>query len=31
VESAKKEIDLWFEAKELIAWKPACEAWIYED
>ncbi|XP_069693944.1 nucleoside diphosphate kinase [Periplaneta americana] len=31
VESANKEINLWFESKELIAWKPACEAWIYED
>jgi len=31
VESAKKEIDLWFESKEVIDWQPACEAWIYED
>lgn len=31
VESAKKEIDLWFEPKELIDWQPACEAWVYED
>ncbi|PNF19901.1 hypothetical protein B7P43_G12292 [Cryptotermes secundus] len=31
VESANKEINLWFEPKELIAWRPACEAWIYED
>ncbi|PSN45839.1 hypothetical protein C0J52_05510, partial [Blattella germanica] len=26
VESANKEINLWFDSKELIAWKPAVEA-----
>ncbi|KAJ3629942.1 hypothetical protein MTP99_014304 [Tenebrio molitor] len=31
VESAKKEIALWFGEKELINWKPANEGWIYED
>ncbi|XP_066991739.1 nucleoside diphosphate kinase [Anabrus simplex] len=31
VESAQKEIDLWFEPKEVIAWRPAAEAWVYED
>ena len=31
VESAKKEIDLWFSEKELVSWTPAAEAWIYED
>lgn len=31
VESAKKEIDLWFTEKELVPWKPAAEAWVYED
>jgi len=30
VDSAKKEIDLWFTEKELIDWKPAAEAWVYE-
>lgn len=31
VESAKKEIDLWFTEKEVISWKPASESWVYED
>lgn len=31
VESAKKEINLWFSEKETISWKPAAEAWVYED
>lgn len=31
VESANKEINLWFSEKELIGWKPASEAWVYED
>jgi len=31
VDSAKKEIGLWFTAKELIGWKPAAAAWVYED
>lgn len=31
VESANKEIDLWFLPEELIDWQPACEAWVYED
>ncbi|XP_046996130.1 nucleoside diphosphate kinase A [Schistocerca americana] len=31
VESAQKEIGLWFESKELVAWQPATQAWIYED
>ncbi|KAK9891603.1 hypothetical protein WA026_015564, partial [Henosepilachna vigintioctopunctata] len=30
VESAKKEIDLWFTEKEVINWKPAVESWVYE-
>lgn len=30
VESAKKEINLWFTEKEVINWKPAVEAWVYE-
>jgi len=30
VESAKKEIDLWFKPEELVAWKSNEEAWIYE-
>ncbi|BET02549.1 unnamed protein product [Nesidiocoris tenuis] len=31
VESAKKEIDLWFTPKELVDWTPAQQAWVYED
>ncbi|XP_046390159.1 nucleoside diphosphate kinase [Ischnura elegans] len=31
VESAQKEINLWFEPKELVQWQPASEAWVYED
>jgi len=30
VESATKEINLWFNEKELVAWKPAEESWVYE-
>ncbi|KAK7868267.1 hypothetical protein R5R35_000664 [Gryllus longicercus] len=31
VESAQKEIALWFDSKEVVAWKPDTEAWVYED
>ncbi|XP_053684943.1 nucleoside diphosphate kinase [Sabethes cyaneus] len=30
VESANKEIALWFTEKELVAWTPANEGWVYE-
>ena len=30
VESAKKEIDLWFGKDEVISWKNAQFEWIYE-
>lgn len=30
VESANKEIALWFKDDEVIAWKSAQDAWIYE-
>lgn len=30
VESAKKEISLWFTEKEVISWTPANESWVYE-
>lgn len=30
VESAKKEIALWFEEKEIQTWKQAQNDWIYE-
>jgi len=31
VESANKEIALWFKPEELINWTPAQEGWIYEE
>ncbi|KAK7576354.1 hypothetical protein V9T40_012640 [Parthenolecanium corni] len=30
VESAKKEIGLWFEPKELVQYNPNSEFWVYE-
>ena len=30
VESAEKEIALWFRPEELVQWKPTQEKWIYE-
>ena len=30
LESAAREIKLWFSEQELIAWTPACKDWIYE-
>uniref|UniRef100_A0A1L8EIF7 Nucleoside diphosphate kinase n=2 Tax=Haematobia irritans TaxID=7368 RepID=A0A1L8EIF7_HAEIR len=30
VESANKEIALWFNEKELVNWKPAAVDWVYE-
>uniref|UniRef100_A0A1X7VPI9 Nucleoside diphosphate kinase n=2 Tax=Amphimedon queenslandica TaxID=400682 RepID=A0A1X7VPI9_AMPQE len=30
VESAQKEIKLWFKDEELVNWKPCCYPWIYE-
>ncbi|EAR98243.1 nucleoside diphosphate kinase (macronuclear) [Tetrahymena thermophila SB210] len=30
VESAKREIAIWFQDSELTHWKPAQNAWIYE-
>uniref|UniRef100_A0A1W7RA50 Nucleoside diphosphate kinase n=1 Tax=Hadrurus spadix TaxID=141984 RepID=A0A1W7RA50_9SCOR len=31
IESANKEIGLWFSNKELTKWQPALDSWIYED
>ncbi len=31
VDSAKREIALWFEEKELVSWKEANYTWIYEN
>lgn len=30
VESAQKEIALWFTDKELVTWTPANQGWVYE-
>lgn len=30
VETAQREIALWFEESELTSWKPALQPWIYE-
>lgn len=30
VESANKEIALWFTEKELVSWTPANSNWVYE-
>lgn len=30
VESAQKEIALWFAEDELVAWSPAAAGWVYE-
>ncbi len=31
VESAEKEIALWFSPSELVSWRPASITWVYED
>ena len=31
VESAQKEIALWFKEEELVSWEPAAKSWVYED
>ena len=31
VESARKEIDLWFGSFELVNWRPNEVPWVYED
>merc|ERR1711877_82393 len=31
VESAKKEIALWFKDEELVKWNPVSSEWVYED
>jgi nucleoside-diphosphate kinase len=30
VDSANKEISLWFKPEEIVNWKQACHTWIYE-
>merc|ERR1719479_753586 len=31
VESAKKEISLWFKEEQLVIWDPVAMEWVYED
>ncbi|XP_074604951.1 nucleoside diphosphate kinase isoform X2 [Brevipalpus obovatus] len=31
VETAKREIALWFKDEELVSWEPASKTWVYED
>lgn len=31
VESANKEIALWFKPEELVKWTPVAKPWVYED
>merc|ERR1712156_388325 len=31
VESAKKEIALWFKEEQLVSWDPVAMEWVYED
>ncbi|KAF5278079.1 hypothetical protein FQR65_LT03595 [Abscondita terminalis] len=31
VESANREINLWFTEKEIVNWQPASDSWIYEE
>ncbi|MEM6503407.1 MAG: nucleoside-diphosphate kinase, partial [Cyanobacteria bacterium P01_C01_bin.89] len=31
VETAQKEIALWFKEEELSAWTPELTGWLYED
>ena len=31
VESAKKEIALWFKEEQLVKWDPVAMEWVYED
>ena len=31
VESAKKEISLWFKEEQLVRWDPVAMDWVYED
>ncbi|WP_048315712.1 nucleoside-diphosphate kinase, partial [Crocosphaera watsonii] len=30
IETAQKEINLWFSEKELLSWEPTVNAWLYE-
>ena len=30
VETAKKEIEMWFEGEELISWDASSDQWVYE-
>jgi nucleoside-diphosphate kinase len=30
VDTAQREIALWFKAEELVSWQPTLTSWIYE-
>ncbi|WP_026098325.1 nucleoside-diphosphate kinase [Kamptonema formosum] len=30
IETAKREISLWFKEEELVSWQPSLSSWIYE-
>ncbi len=30
IETAQREIDLWFKSEELVSWQPSLGSWIYE-
>ncbi|MGK7917693.1 MAG: nucleoside-diphosphate kinase [Prochloraceae cyanobacterium] len=31
IETAQREIDLWFKEEELISWEPTLKSWLYEE
>lgn len=30
IETAQREIDLWFKSEDLVSWQPSLTSWIYE-
>lgn len=30
IETAQREIDLWFKSEDLVSWQPSLASWIYE-
>ncbi|MBZ8180051.1 nucleoside-diphosphate kinase [Oscillatoria salina] len=31
IETAQREIDLWFKDEELVSWEPSIKSWLYEE
>ncbi|MEC4891393.1 MAG: nucleoside-diphosphate kinase [Oscillatoria sp. PMC 1051.18] len=31
IETAQREIDLWFKDEELVGWEPSIKSWLYEE